>query len=105
MLQLCIVGANKINILSYLKNNNFYSKDTFNEYKYLFDMFLKNDSFSKHGTKDKWFDILKSLPQKGFLFLQLRLLVFHTFELQMQNLEQEKENQFVSYYIQKWVTV
>jgi len=69
MLQLCIVGTNKINILSYLKNNNFYSKDTFNEYKYLFDMFLKNDSFSKHGNKEKWFDILKSLPNLDTKYL------------------------------------
>ena len=62
MLQFCIVGTNKINILSYLKNNNFYSKDTFNEYKYLFDIFIKNENFSKHGSKEKWFDNLKSLP-------------------------------------------
>ena len=62
MLQLRIVGTNKINILSYLVNNNFYSKDTFNEYKYLFDIFLKNKNFNKHGNQDKWLNILKSLP-------------------------------------------
>ena len=69
MLQLCIMGTNKINILSYLKNNNFYSKDTFNEYKYLFDMFLKNDNFSNHGNKEKWFHILKSLPNLDTKYL------------------------------------
>ena len=62
MLQLRIVGTNKINILSYLVNNNFYSKDTFNEYKYLFDIFLKNKNFNNHGNQDKWLNILKSLP-------------------------------------------
>lgn len=70
MLQLCIMGTNKINILSYLKNNNFYSKDTFNEYKYLFDMFLKNDNFSNHGNKEKWFHILKSLPNLDTKYLE-----------------------------------
>ena len=62
MLQFCIVGTNKINILSFLKNNNFYSKETFDEYRCLFDIFLKNKNFSKHGNHSQWLDILKALP-------------------------------------------
>lgn len=57
------MGTDKINILTYLENNNFYSKNTFDEYKNLFDIFLKNKNFSKHGNQDQWLDILKTLPK------------------------------------------
>ena len=69
MLQFRIMGLDKINILSYLENNNFYSKDTFSEYKHLFNIFLKNENFFMHGNQEKWLDILKSLPNINTKYL------------------------------------
>ena len=63
------MGINKINILSFLKNNNFYSKETFDEYRYLFDIFLNNKNFRKHGTHRQWLDILKALPNINTKYL------------------------------------
>ena len=44
------MDINKINILSHLKNNNFYSSHTFKEYNSLFNFYLENTSFIKHGN-------------------------------------------------------
>jgi len=56
------MDINKINILSHLKNNNFYSSHTFKEYNSLFNFYLENTSFIKHGNLKKWENILNKLP-------------------------------------------
>ena len=56
------MDLNKINILSYLKNKNFYSEYTFKEYDFLFKIFLENKNFYNHGNKNKWIKILNCLP-------------------------------------------
>jgi len=56
------MGANKINILSYLKINEYFSEILMNEYKSLFDFYLENKNFCNHGDTEKWRNILNSLP-------------------------------------------
>ncbi len=56
------MDTNKINILPYLKNNNFYNKYTFEEYKNLFSLFDENKNFSNHGNLEQWKNILTQLP-------------------------------------------
>ena len=56
------MDINKINILPYLKSNNFYNKYTFEEYKNLFSLFDDNKNFSNHGNLQQWKNILTKLP-------------------------------------------
>ena len=56
------MGFNKIDIVSYLKNKNFYNDYTFREYDFLFNIFLENKNFYNHGNLNKWIKILNSLP-------------------------------------------
>ena len=56
------MDTNKINILSYLKRNNFYNKYTFREYENLFSLFDENKNFSNHGNLEQWKNILTKLP-------------------------------------------
>ncbi len=56
------MDTNKINILSYLKNNDYFSKILMNEYKSLFNFYLENKNFCNHGDTQKWLNILNSLP-------------------------------------------
>ena len=56
------MDINKINILPYLKSNNFYNKYTFEEYKNLFSLFDENKNFSNHGNLQQWKNILTKLP-------------------------------------------
>lgn len=56
------MDINKINILSHLKNNNFYSSHTFKEYNSLFNFYLENTSFINHGSFKKWENTLGKLP-------------------------------------------
>ena len=63
------MDLNKINILSYLKDKNFYNEYTFKEYDFLFNIFLENKNFSNHGNHYKWIKILKSLPNISTSYL------------------------------------
>ena len=63
MLQLCIVGINKINILPYLENKNIYSKKVLEEYSDIFNTFTTSKNFSNHGHLVKWQGILDTLPE------------------------------------------
>ena len=63
------MDLNKINILSYLKDKNFYNEYTFREYDFLFNIFLENKNFSNHGNHYKWIKILKSLPNISTSYL------------------------------------
>ena len=56
------MDTNKINILPYLKSNNFYNKYTFEEYETLFSLFDENKNFSNHGNLEQWKNILTKLP-------------------------------------------
>ncbi len=56
------MGFNKIDIVSYLRNKNFYNDYTFREYDFLFNIFLENKNFYNHGNLNKWIKILNSLP-------------------------------------------
>ena len=56
------MDTNKINILPYLKSNNFYNKYTFEEYENLFSLFDENKNFSNHGNLEQWKNILTKLP-------------------------------------------
>ena len=56
------MDTNKINILPYLKSNNFYNKHTFEEYENLFSLFDENKNFSNHGNLEQWKNILTKLP-------------------------------------------
>ena len=56
------MDTNKINILTYLKSNNFYNKYTFEEYENLFSLFNENKNFSHHGNLEQWKNILTKLP-------------------------------------------
>ena len=56
------MDINKINILPYLKSNNFYNKYTFEEYKNLFSLFDDNKNFSNHGNLQQWKNTLTKLP-------------------------------------------
>ena len=56
------MDTNKINILTYLKSNNFYNKYTFEEYENLFSLFDENKNFSHHGNLKQWKNILTKLP-------------------------------------------
>ena len=56
------MDTNKINILPYLKSNNFYNKNTFEEYENLFSLFDENKNFSNHGNLEQWKNILTKLP-------------------------------------------
>ena len=56
------MDTNKINILPYLKSNNFYNKYTFEEYEKLFSLFDENKNFSNHGNLEQWKNILTKLP-------------------------------------------
>jgi len=59
------MDINKINILSYIKNKNLYSRETFKEYDSLFQIFLENEKFCNHGNLKKWKDILNLLPDSN----------------------------------------
>lgn len=63
------MDLNKINILSYLKNKNFYNEYTFREYDFLFNIFLESKNFSNHGNYYKWIKILNSLPKISTSYL------------------------------------
>ena len=63
MLQLCIVGINKINILPYLENKNIYSKEVLEEYSDIFNAFTTSKTFFNHGHLLKWQGILDLLPE------------------------------------------
>ena len=66
------MDLNKINILSYLKNKNFYNQYTFKEYDSLFNIFLDNKNFSNHGNQNKWIKILNELPAISTSYLDYR---------------------------------
>ena len=63
------MGIGKINILSFFRNKELYSKKTLIEYDYLFDCFQKNVNFNSHGTLESWINILNSLPNIETNFL------------------------------------
>ena len=63
VLQLCIVGINKINILPYLENKNIYSKEVLEEYSDIFNTFTNSKTFFNHGHLLKWQGILDLLPE------------------------------------------
>ena len=45
-----------------MKNNGFYSVETFKNYSDLFKIYNENKNFVNHGDSEKWFKVIKNLP-------------------------------------------
>ena len=45
-----------------MQDNGFYDMETFKNHSDLFKIYIENKNFVNHGDSEKWFEIIKNLP-------------------------------------------
>ena len=54
-----------------MQDNGFYDMETFKNYSDLFKIYIENKNFVNHGDSEKWFEIIRNLPNLHTDYLEV----------------------------------